>query len=106
MAAAFRSLLAPGDGVVVMQPIRSCTRRRRRFFGLVPRFVTLREDRRTETWRLDRDELRAALADPAVKAVVVNTPRTRPARCRTRRTWDSSRNSAGHTPYRSWPASR
>ena len=43
-------------------------------FGLVPRFVTLREDRRAGTWRLDRDELRAALFDPSVKAVVVNTP--------------------------------
>ena len=43
-------------------------------FGLVPRFVTLREDCRTGTWRLDRDELRAALSDPSVKAVVVNTP--------------------------------
>ena len=36
--------------------------------------MTLREDRRAGTWRLDRDELRAALSDPSVKAVVVNTP--------------------------------
>ena len=36
--------------------------------------MTLREDCRAGTWRLDRDELRAALSDPAVKAVVVNTP--------------------------------
>ena len=74
MAAAFRSLLAPGDGVVVMQPYHELYPSQAAIFGLVPRFVTLREDRRAETWRLDRDELRAALADPAVKAVVVNTP--------------------------------
>ena len=44
MAAAFRSLLAAGDGVVAMQPITSCTRRRRRSSGWC-RFVTLRGDR-------------------------------------------------------------
>ena len=74
MAAAFRSLLAPGDGVVVMQPYHELYPSQAAIFGLVPRFVTLREDRRAGTWRLDRDELRAALADPAVRAVVVNTP--------------------------------
>ena len=74
MAAAFRSLLEPGDGVVVMQPYHELYPSQAAIFGLVPRFVTLREDRRNGTWRLDRDELRAALTDPAVKAMVVNTP--------------------------------
>ena len=74
MAAAFRSLLDPGDGVVVMQPYHELYPSQAAIFGLVPRFVTLREDRTAGTWRLDRDELRATLSDPAVKAVVVNTP--------------------------------
>ena len=74
MAAAFRSLLAPGDGVVVMQPYHELYPSQAAIFGLVPRFVTLREDRRAGTWRLDRDELRAALSHPSVKAMVVNTP--------------------------------
>ena len=74
MAAAFRSLLAPGDGVVVMQPYHELYPSQAAIFGLVPSFVTLREDRGAATWRLDRDELRAALSDPAVRAVVVNTP--------------------------------
>ena len=74
MAAAFRSLLGPGDGVVVMQPYHELYPSQAAIFGLVPRFVTLREDRRAGTWRLDRDELRAALSDPSVKAMVVNTP--------------------------------
>ena len=74
MAAAFRSLLVPGDGVVVMQPYHELYPSQAAIFGLVPRFVTLREDRRAGIWRLDRDELRAALSDPSVKAVVVNTP--------------------------------
>ena len=74
MAAAFRSLLDPGDGVVVMQPYHELYPSQAAIFGLAPRFVTLREDRRAGTWRLDRDELRAALTDPSVKAMVVNTP--------------------------------
>ena len=68
MATAFRSLLDPGDGVVVMQPYHELYPSQAPIFGLVPRFVTLREDCRAGTWRLDRDELRAALSDPVVKA--------------------------------------
>ena len=74
MAVAFRSLLDPGDGVVVMQPYHELYPSQAAIFGLVPRFVTLREDRDAGTWRLDRDEMRAVVSDPSVKAIVVNTP--------------------------------
>ena len=74
MAVAFRSLLEPGDGVVVMQPYHELYPSQAAIFGLVPRFVTLREDRDTGTWRLDRDEVRRVTADPSVRAFVVNTP--------------------------------
>lgn len=74
MAVAFRSLLDPGDGVVVMQPYHELYPSQASIFGLVPRFVTLREDREADTWRLDRDEVRSVVSDPSVKAVVVNTP--------------------------------
>ena len=74
MAVAFRSLLKPGDGVLVMQPYHELYPSQAAIFGLVPKFVTLREDRGSGTWRLDRDEMRAAAADPAVRAIVVNTP--------------------------------
>ena len=74
MAVAFRSLLEPGDGVVMMQPYHELYPSQAAIFGLVPRFVTLREDRGAGTWRLDRDEVRAAASDPAVKAIVVNSP--------------------------------
>ena len=74
MAVAFRSLLDPGDGVVVMQPYHELYPSQAAIFGLVSRFVTLREDRDAGTWRLDRDELRAVVSDPSVKAIVVNTP--------------------------------
>ena len=74
MAVAYRSLLDPGDGVVVVQPYHELYPSQAAIFGLVPRFVTLREDRDAGTWRLDRDEVRRAAADPSVRAFVVNTP--------------------------------
>ena len=74
MAATFCALFEPGDGVVVMQPCHELYPSQAAIFGLVPRFVTLREDRGAGTWRLDRDEVRAAAADPSVRAFVVNTP--------------------------------
>ena len=74
MAAAFCALFEPGDGVVVMQPCHELYPSQAAIFGLVPKFVTLREDRDAGTWRLDRDEVRTAAADPSIKAFVVNTP--------------------------------
>ena len=74
MAAAFCALFDPGDGVVVMQPCHELYPSQAAIFGLVPRFVTLREDRGAGTWRLDRDEVRAVASDPSVKAFIVNTP--------------------------------
>ena len=74
MAVAFRSLLEPGDGVVVMQPYHELYPSQAAIFGLVPRFATLREERGAGTWRLDREELRAAASDPGVRAIVVNSP--------------------------------
>ena len=76
MTAAFCAIFEPGDGVVVMQPCHELYASQAAIFGLYkpPRYVTLREDRRAGTWRLDRDELSAAAADPSVKAIIVNTP--------------------------------
>ena len=74
LAVAYRSLLQPGDEVVVMQPYHELYPSQAAIFGLVPRFVTLREDRDAGTWRLDRDEVRAAISDRPVRAIVVNTP--------------------------------
>ena len=74
LAVSYRSLLDPGDGVVVMQPYHELYPSQAEIFGLVPRFVTLREDREAGTWRLDRDEVRSVVSDPSVRAFVVNTP--------------------------------
>ncbi len=74
LAVAYRSLLDAGDGVVTMQPYHELYPSQAEIFGLVPRFVTLREDGDAGTWRLDRDEVRRAASDPSVRAFVVNTP--------------------------------
>ena len=74
LAVSYRSLLEPGEAVVVMQPYHELYPSQAEIFGLVPRFVTLREDRDAGTWRLDRDEVRRVVSHPAVKAFVVNTP--------------------------------
>ena len=74
LAVSYRSLLDPGDGVVVMQPYHELYPSQAEIFGFVPRFVTLREDRDAGTWRLDSDEVRSVVSDPSVKAIVVNTP--------------------------------
>ncbi len=74
MAASFCALLEPGDGVVLIEPCHERYPSQAAIFGLVPRFVTLREDPKAGTWRLDRDALRTAAADPSVRAIVVNTP--------------------------------
>ena len=74
MAAAFCALFKPGDGVVMMQPCHELYPSQAAIFGLAPAFVTLREDRAAGVWRLDRGEVRAAAADPSVKAFIVNTP--------------------------------
>ena len=74
LAVSYRSLLDPGDGVVVMQPYHELYPSQAEIFGIVPRFVTLREDGEAGTWRLDRDEVRGVVSDPSVKAFVVNTP--------------------------------
>ncbi len=74
MAASFCALLEPGDGVVLIEPCHELYPSQAAIFGLAPRFVTLREDPEAGTWRLDRDAVRAAAADPSVRAIVVNTP--------------------------------
>ncbi len=74
MAVSYRALFSPGDAVVVMQPFHEIYPSQAAIFGLVPKFVTLREDRDRGSWNLDREELRRAMSDPAVRAIIVNTP--------------------------------
>lgn len=74
MAATYRAFFSPGDAVVVMQPFHEIYPSQAAIFGLIPKFITLREDRDRGSWDLDRDELRRAMSDPAVRAIIVNTP--------------------------------
>lgn len=75
MAVSLRSMLQPGDGVMVMQPFHELYPSQARIFGLVPHFVTLRADPDAGgEWRLDRDEMRRVAAEPSVRALAINSP--------------------------------
>jgi len=62
-----------GDGLVVFQPFHEMYPSQAAIFGLVPRYVTLREDRAQAVWRMDREELLRATGSGA-RAIVLNTP--------------------------------
>ena len=61
-----------GDGVVVIEPFHEMYPAQAEIFGLVPRFVTLREEEDGTAWRLDPDALRRAAA--GARLLILNTP--------------------------------
>ena len=61
-----------GDGVVVLEPFHEMYPAQAEIFGLVPRFVTLREEEDGTAWRLDPDALRRAAA--GARLLILNTP--------------------------------
>ena len=72
LAATLAALGHRGDAVVVMEPFHEMYPAQAEVFGLVPRFVTLRERADGSGWQLDPDELRQA-ADGA-RFLILNTP--------------------------------
>ena len=72
LAAVFAALGRRGDGVVVIEPFHEMYPAQAAVFGLVPRFVTLRECGGEGVWRLDPDELRRAAA--GARLLILNTP--------------------------------
>jgi aminotransferase len=69
MIAAMLGLLDPGDEVIVFEPFYENYGPDAILSGAVPRYVTLHEP----DWRIDPDELRAAVT-PRTRAIVVNSP--------------------------------
>ena len=69
MIAAMLGLLDPGDEVIVFEPYYENYGPDAILTGAVPRYVTLHEP----DWRIDPDELRAAVTS-RTRAIVVNTP--------------------------------
>ena len=69
MIAAMLGLLDPGDEVVVFEPFYENYGPDAILTGAIPRYVTLHEP----DWRIDPDELRAAVT-PRTRAIVVNSP--------------------------------
>jgi len=73
LSSVLRAVCEPGDGVVVFQPFHEMYPAQANIFSLRPQFVTLRENESTQTWELDRDELRR-VAGESTRALVLNTP--------------------------------
>jgi aminotransferase len=69
MIAAMLGLLDPGDEVIVFEPFYENYGPDAILTGATPRYVTLHEP----DWRIDPDELRAAIT-PRTRAIVVNSP--------------------------------
>jgi aminotransferase len=69
MISAMLGLLDPGDEVIVFEPFYENYGPDAILTGAIPRYVTLHEP----DWRIDPDELRAAVT-PRTRAIVVNSP--------------------------------
>lgn len=69
LASCLLGLLAPGDEVVLFEPMYDCYVPIVRAAGAIPRFVTLRPP----TWDVLREDLEAAFG-PRTRAVVLNDP--------------------------------
>ncbi|HUQ79315.1 MAG TPA: aminotransferase class I/II-fold pyridoxal phosphate-dependent enzyme [Patescibacteria group bacterium] len=69
MIAAMLGLLDPGDEVIIFEPFYENYGPDAILTGAIPRYVTLHEP----DWRIDPDELRAAVT-PRTRAIVVNSP--------------------------------
>jgi aminotransferase len=70
MIAAMLGLLDPGDEVIVFEPFYENYGPDAILTGATPRYVTLHEP----DWRIDPDELRAAVTPGRTRAIVVNSP--------------------------------
>ncbi len=73
LSSVLRAVCSPGEALVIFQPFHEMYPSQSELFGLEPRYVTLREDRATGTWHMDRDEVRAACG-PGARGLVLNTP--------------------------------
>jgi len=73
LAASLLGLLAPGDEVVLLEPLYDCYLPIIRQAGAVPRFVRLMPHDNGGGWHFDEDELRAAFSD-RTKLIVLNSP--------------------------------
>jgi N-succinyldiaminopimelate aminotransferase len=92
LAAAFLSLISPGDEVVLFQPLYDAYLPLVRRAGGVPKLVRLTPPH----WRFDRAMLEAVFTD-RTRMVVLNSPLNPPASSPPTRTWPCSRSSASPT---------
>ena len=73
LAAVLRATCSPGDGVLILQPFHEMYPSQAKVFGIRPEFISLKEDRDSGDWILDREELEASLGRN-IRALILNTP--------------------------------
>ena len=73
LSSVLRAVCEPGDGVIIFQPFHEMYPSQANIFGLKSQYISLRENRETGRWELDRDELRGAV-DDSTRAMILNTP--------------------------------
>lgn len=74
VSSAIRSITAPGDGVLILQPFHEMYVNQARAFGCVCEFSTLKEDLSKETWELDFNDIERCLSMEHVKVFIINSP--------------------------------
>ena len=67
------TICKPGDEIIVVQPFHEMYPAHARVLGLMTKYITLREDPKAKTWRLDEAELKKAITRKT-KALILNTP--------------------------------
>ena len=73
LSSLLRATCEPGDGLVIFQPFHEMYPSQADIFGLEPRYATLRQERESGVWQMDRDELEHA-AGSGARAIILNTP--------------------------------
>jgi len=73
LASTLRAVCTPGDGVIIFQPFHEMYPSQVQMFDLRPEYVTLRENRASNKWDLDREEI-ADAAKRNIKVLILNTP--------------------------------
>ncbi len=67
------AICSPGDEVIIMQPFHEMYPLQSSMLGLKPRYITLKENLKNNTWDLSRHELEMAVNENT-KALIFNSP--------------------------------
>lgn len=74
MAAAFRTVAKPGDGVLIFEPFHELYPNQAHVFYLIPLYCSLRPNYITDEWEVNWETFDSAMDSGHVKVIVLNTP--------------------------------